>query len=64
MLEPVLEVAEDMIISRLPMQRIGEAEDVGGTAVFLASPAAAFMNGATIALDGGFPVGMPSMFKL
>jgi NAD(P)-dependent dehydrogenase (short-subunit alcohol dehydrogenase family) len=43
-----------------PSQRIGTPEDVAGTALFLASRAGAYVNGATITLDGGHLVSMPS----
>lgn len=36
-----------------PLGRIGLPEDVGGACLFLASRAGAFVNGATLALDGG-----------
>ncbi|KAL2131103.1 hypothetical protein VTI74DRAFT_5555 [Chaetomium olivicolor] len=36
-----------------PLGRIGVPSDVGGACVFLASRAGAFVNGATVALDGG-----------
>ncbi|KAH6649788.1 hypothetical protein F5144DRAFT_22330 [Chaetomium tenue] len=36
-----------------PLGRIGLPEDVGGACLFLASRAGAFVNGATVALDGG-----------
>lgn len=52
---------KDIIIASIPLQRIGRPQDVGGTAVFLASPAASWMNGATIRLDGGATVAMPAM---
>ncbi len=35
------------------LQRIGEPEEIGGAAVFLASKAGAFMTGQTIVIDGG-----------
>jgi NAD(P)-dependent dehydrogenase (short-subunit alcohol dehydrogenase family) len=38
---------------RVPMGRIGEADDVAGVALLLASPAGAFINGQVIAVDGG-----------
>lgn len=41
-------------LARTPMQRFGEVQELGGAAVFLASPAAAFVTGATIVVDGGF----------
>jgi NAD(P)-dependent dehydrogenase (short-subunit alcohol dehydrogenase family) len=42
------------LILRTPMGRFGEAREVAGTAIFLASEAASFVTGAVIAVDGGF----------
>lgn len=56
-----LETVGDILISKNPLQRIGKPEEVGGTAVFLASRAAAWINGATITLDGGSIVAMSTM---
>jgi 2-dehydro-3-deoxy-D-gluconate 5-dehydrogenase len=42
------------ILDRIPAGRWGEAEDIGGTAVFLASPAAKYLHGAIINVDGGW----------
>jgi NAD(P)-dependent dehydrogenase (short-subunit alcohol dehydrogenase family) len=39
--------------------RIGRAEEVGRTAVFLASDDASFITGAAIVVDGGFSSGLP-----
>lgn len=39
---------------RTPMGRFGQIEEVVGAAVFLASDAASFITGQTIAVDGGF----------
>lgn len=36
-----------------PMRRMGNPEDLAGAAVFLASPAASYVNGQTIVVDGG-----------
>ena len=36
-----------------PMKRIGEPDEIGGAAVFLASEAGSFVNGHTLVLDGG-----------
>lgn len=39
-----------------PLGRIGEPDDIGGIAAFLASPAAAFVTGQTIVADGGVTI--------
>ncbi|KAK3309105.1 uncharacterized protein B0T15DRAFT_129856 [Chaetomium strumarium] len=43
----------DEIRAANPLGRIGMPSDVGGACLFLASRAGAFVNGATLALDGG-----------
>jgi gluconate 5-dehydrogenase len=40
-----------------PLGRLGIPEDLVGTAIFLSSPAAAFVSGQTIYVDGGFLAG-------
>ncbi|MEE8245744.1 MAG: SDR family oxidoreductase [Alphaproteobacteria bacterium] len=45
---------ERSILARTPLGRWGEPEEIAGTALFLASPAAAFITGATLPVDGGF----------
>ncbi|GGD07430.1 2-dehydro-3-deoxy-D-gluconate 5-dehydrogenase KduD [Aureimonas glaciei] len=42
------------ILKRIPAGRWGEASDIGGTAVFLASAAARYVHGAVIPVDGGW----------
>lgn len=44
------------VISRTPLQTIGKPEDVAGAVAFLCMPAAAYITGQTIAVDGGFTV--------
>jgi NAD(P)-dependent dehydrogenase (short-subunit alcohol dehydrogenase family) len=38
----------------IPLRRFGAVEELAGTVVFLLSPAAAYITGATIRVDGGF----------
>jgi len=42
--------------ARTPLRRIGEPQDIGGIAVFLASRAGAFVTGQTIVADGGITI--------
>jgi 2-deoxy-D-gluconate 3-dehydrogenase len=44
------------IAGRTPTGRWGQPDDFAGIAVYLASPASAFMNGAGITIDGGYSV--------
>lgn len=37
----------------VPVKRVGEPDDIGGTAVYLASRASRYMSGACLVLDGG-----------
>jgi len=39
-----------------PLRRIGEPDEIAGAAVFLASPASAFMTGQAIVIDGGVTI--------
>ncbi len=41
------------LLDRVPQRRIGEADDIKGVVVFLASDAAAFVTGTTVVADGG-----------
>lgn len=52
---------EERLLPRLkqtPLGRIGQADEIANTAIFLASEAASFITGITILVDGGRFVGM------
>ena len=44
----------ERILARIPLGRIAEPDDVARLALFLASEAASFITGETVAVDGGF----------
>ena len=44
------------LISRIPLKRLGQTEDLDGALLFLASPASAYVTGAVISVDGGHGV--------
>jgi NAD(P)-dependent dehydrogenase (short-subunit alcohol dehydrogenase family) len=48
------EARKALAVARTPMGRFGKLSELVGAAVYLASDAAAFTTGATIAVDGGF----------
>lgn len=41
---------------RLPLQRLGEVDDLAGIAMYLMSPLSAYHTGDTITIDGGFTI--------
>lgn len=44
------------VLSRTPMNRIGEPSEVAAAAAFLCMPAASYITGQCIAVDGGFSI--------
>jgi len=61
MIAKTLELHGDHMLAQIPASRFGTPEDVAGTALYLSSRAGAFVNGATVALDGGMSSGMPKL---
>ena len=53
MMKATLDRFGEMIKKQNPRGRIGEPEDMAGTAIFLASRAAAYVTGAVLPVDGG-----------
>jgi len=56
---PSLQVQEnerfiEKLANKVPMGRVGQAEEIQGPILFLASEASSFVNGANLAVDGGW----------
>jgi NAD(P)-dependent dehydrogenase (short-subunit alcohol dehydrogenase family) len=48
-------------VRRIPLGRIGQPRDMAGAAAFLVSPAARFVTGHTLPVDGGWTAGEPGL---
>lgn len=47
---------EERVVNRTPVGRWGEADELAGVAIFLASRAADFVTGVALPVDGGFSI--------
>jgi NAD(P)-dependent dehydrogenase (short-subunit alcohol dehydrogenase family) len=53
MMRSTLEAFGEQIAAAAPMKRIGRADDMAGAAIYLASPAASYVTGCVLPVDGG-----------
>ena len=63
---PLLEMTEEeqqaaaaqteAFMKNLPLQRMGQPDDIGGVALFLASDSSKYMTGSTLVVDGGLMI--------
>lgn len=49
----LVDIVEKNMMEEVPMKRFGEPSEIAAMAAFLASPAAAYINGTSIPVDGG-----------
>ena len=61
MMAHTLETMGEEIRQGVPLQRIGETEDMAGAAIFLASRAASYITGIILPVDGGITGAKPTL---
>jgi 3-oxoacyl-[acyl-carrier protein] reductase len=61
MSEAVRNLAGDKLAKMIPAKRFGQPDDIAAMAVFLASPAASYITGQVITVDGGLSLGVPAL---
>lgn len=52
------DVLNDFVMANIPMERVGQPEEVASVVLFLCSPAASYISGAVIPVDGALTAGM------
>ena len=56
MTDQLSETVKQGVLARIPLEKFGEASDVAGACLFLASKAADYITGQTIVVDGGLAI--------
>lgn len=57
MTDDLIANSNDLLLQTTPLKRYGEAKEVASAVVFLASPAASFITGANLEVNGGLHMG-------
>ncbi len=53
MTDALPEDAKKAVVERIPLGRFGQVEDIAAAVAFLASPAASYITGQVLTVDGG-----------
>ncbi len=56
MTDKLPEAVQQKVLEAIPLNRFGQAEDIAGVCIFLASKAADYITGQTIVIDGGLAI--------
>lgn len=59
---PILSRSGPIVKSQVPLERVGDEQDMGGAILYLASRAGAYCNGTVVVTDGGRLTTLPSTF--
>ncbi|KAI0450756.1 short chain dehydrogenase [Xylaria acuta] len=59
---PILARSGPIVKSQIPLERVGDEQDMGGAIIYLASRAGGYCNGTVIVTDGGRLTTFPSTF--
>jgi NAD(P)-dependent dehydrogenase (short-subunit alcohol dehydrogenase family) len=58
------EARREEFINAIPLRRMGTADDIGQTAIFLASPLASYVSGCVVVVDGGLNLAGSALFNI
>jgi Dehydrogenases with different specificities (related to short-chain alcohol dehydrogenases) len=57
MTDGIAEAQREQLLARVPLGRLGSPEEIAAVVLFLASDAAAYVTGETLAVNGGMYMG-------